>query len=245
MAWSHAMTLHDVLRRLAAAAALLLGATVFPATGTAADSFVEPAALHKAVDDFLRRETQGLPGSVSYTVGPIDPRTRLASCPAFETFLAPGARLWGKSSVGVRCPGPNPWTIYVTTDIRVAATYFVSARPLAPGQVIQPDDLVARNGDLGQLPAGIVTDARTAVGKTLANGIGSGQPLRQDMLRAPMVVQQGQSVKLVSQGLGFKVSSEGRAINNALEGQIAQVRSASGQVISGVARPGGIIEVTY
>ena len=56
---------------------------------------------------------------------------------------------------------------------------------------------------------------------------------------------QGQSVKLVSQGPGFKVSSDGRAINNALEGQIAQVRSASGQVISGVARAGGIIEVNY
>jgi flagellar basal body P-ring formation protein FlgA len=243
------MTLHDALKLLLAAAAAMLAAataTVAIAPASAqAQAFVEPPAIQKAIEAFLKRETLGLPGEVGYSIGPVDPRTRLPSCPALETFLAPGARLWGKSSVGVRCAAPNPWTIYVSVDVRVTASYFVAARPLAQGQTLRDDDLIARQGDLGQLPAGIVTDPRTAVGKTIANSIGAGQPLRQDMLRAQMVVQQGQSVKLVSQGPGFKVSSEGRAINNALEGQIAQVRSASGQVISGVARAGGVIEVSY
>nr|WP_291983235.1 flagellar basal body P-ring formation chaperone FlgA [Candidatus Accumulibacter sp. ACC005] len=65
------------------------------------------------------------------------------------------------------------------------------------------------------------------------------------MLTAPWAVQQGQSVKLQSTGAGFSVSNEGKALNNASDGQIAQVRTASGQVVSGVARPGGVVEVTY
>jgi flagella basal body P-ring formation protein FlgA len=242
------MTRHDALKLLAAAAALLAAATasvVLAPASARAEGFVDPPAIQKAIDAFLRRETLGLPGEVTYSIGSIDARTRLPSCPGLETFLAPGVRLWGKSSVGVRCPPPNPWTIYVGVEVRITASYFVAARPLAQGEMLRDDDLVARQGDLGQLPAGVVTDPRTAIGKTVANSLGAGQPLRHDMLRAQMVVQQGQSVKLVSQGPGFKVSSEGRAINNALEGQIAQVRSASGQVISGVARAGGIIEVSY
>ena len=65
------------------------------------------------------------------------------------------------------------------------------------------------------------------------------------MLRSPLVVTQGQGVRLVTQGPGFQVSSEGRALGNAADGQSVQVRSASGQTVSGVARSGGIVEVRY
>jgi flagella basal body P-ring formation protein FlgA len=68
--------------------------------------------------------------------------------------------------------------------------------------------------------------------------------LRSDQLIAPWVVQQGQSVKMQSSGPGFSVSSEGKALNNAAAGQLVQVRTNSGQTVSGIARPGGIVEVT-
>lgn len=34
-------------------------------------------------------------------------------------------------------------------------------------------------------------------------------------------------------------------MNNAAEGQIAQARLANGQTVSGIARPGGIIEIGH
>jgi flagella basal body P-ring formation protein FlgA len=58
------------------------------------------------------------------------------------------------------------------------------------------------------------------------------------------VVRQGQTVKTVSRGAGFSVSSEGRALHNAQEGQIVQVRTPSGQTVSGIARSGGIVEMS-
>jgi len=41
------------------------------------------------------------------------------------------------------------------------------------------------------------------------------------------------------------VSAEGRALANANEGQVVQVKVASGQVVSGIARVGGQIQVGY
>lgn len=203
------------------------------------------AVIHKAVEQFLRRETQGLPGQVSHAVGAIDARLSLAACPAPEVFLPPGARLWGQSTVSVRCMGASPWQIYVPVTVRVAGTYYAAARALAQGQTISADDLLARQGDLTQLPGGAISDPALAIGRTVAAGIAAGLPLRTDLLRAPLVVQQGQTVQVVSRGRGFSVTSEGRAVTHATLGQVAQVRTATGQTVSGIARADGMVEVSF
>jgi len=59
-----------------------------------------------------------------------------------------------------------------------------------------------------------------------------------------LVVQQGQNVILHAAGRGFRVTAEGKALNNAQEGQVAQARTASGQTVSGIARPSGVVEIT-
>jgi flagella basal body P-ring formation protein FlgA len=108
-----------------------------------------------------------------------------------------------------------------------------------------PEDLSLMRGDLARLPAGAIVDPTHAIGQQLAVSLGAGQPLRKNMLRAPRVVTQGQGVKLVTQGPGFRVSATGRALGNAADGQLVQVRGPSGKNISGIARAGGVVEVGY
>jgi flagellar basal body P-ring formation protein FlgA len=203
------------------------------------------AAIQKAVDNFLRTQTAGLPGKVTYTIGAIDTRVVLPACPALDVYLPSGARLWGQTSVGVRCSDTATWNIYVSAEVRVAGEYLVTARPLPNGQLLTTSDLVTQTGDLTQLPAGILTEPKQAVGKILAASLAAGQPVRQDLLRSPLVVRQGQTVKLQSSGQGFQVTAEGRALNNAQDGQVAQVQTASGHTVSGVARSGGVVEITF
>lgn len=205
----------------------------------------DPAEVRKLVEDFLGVQTKGLPGQASFTVGSIDPANNLAPCPALEAFLPANARPWGRTNVGVRCQVEGGWSIYVPVQVKVVGDYFVTARPLARGQVIAAADLLKRSGDLAELPAGVVTEAAQATGRTLNISVQSGHILRADSLHAPLVVQQNQNVKVVSKGKGFQVATEGRALNNATEGQVVQVRITTGQTVSGIARPGGIVEVTY
>lgn len=202
-------------------------------------------ALREVVQQFLHTQAAGLPGSTSITVGSIDPRLNLAACPTPEAFFPSGSRAWGKTTVGVRCTAPVTWTVYVSANVRVYGEYLAAAAPLAQGQSIGPNDIVKMKGDLTNLPAGVITDASQAVGRTMSMSLAAGMPLRQDVLRAQQAIQQGQTVRVVSNGKGFQVSAEARALNNANEGQVAQARTASGQVVSGVARMGGIIEVVY
>lgn len=206
----------------------------------------EAEPVKQAIEEFLRVQTKGLPGQVSFTVGKIEPHNGLVPCSAFEVSLPAGARAWGNTNVKVHCQSENSWDIFVPVKVRIVGDYLVTARSLAQGQVIAEADLTRNRGDLTNLPNGVLTETSQAIGKSLAQSVPSGQPLRSDMLRLALVVQQGQGVKVLSKGPGFQVTGgEGRALNNAMDGQVVQVRMANGHVVSGIARPGGVVEVTY
>ena len=203
------------------------------------------STIKAAVEEFLRVQTSGLPGKATYTAGAIDPRLQLAACAAMDVFSPPGSRLWGTSSVGVRCGAPTPWTIYVTVTVRVTGPYLASAKALTAGQALNQADFTVMNGDLTQMPAGVATDAAQVVGKTLVSPVAPGQPIRADLLRTPNAILSGQNVKVISEGSGFRVAADGKAVNNAAVGQVAQVRMNSGQTISGIALADGTVEVKF
>lgn len=196
-----------------------------------------------AVQFALQQTAQS--GNVSVTAGALDSRLRFPACPSMEFFLPAGGRLWGNSNIGVRCPAPSAWSLYVPVNVKIKADIVFSARPLQSGQKLGEADILLKNDDITQFAAGVITDPKQALGKTVGLGVAAGYPLRIDMLRAPNVILQGQSVKIIAQGQGFQVNAEGKAMNNAADGQIVSVRSPSGKIIKGTAREGGYVEVPF
>lgn len=207
--------------------------------------FQNLAQLRTQVEEFLLTQTVGYPGKVSAAAVAVDNRLKLASCEKLQMFLPNGSRAWGKTSVGVKCTAPQAWTIYVQANVEVMAEYLIAAVPLAQGQIISEQDLAKAQGDLARLPPGVFTDAAQAVGRSVYVPLSAGTVLRQEMLRIMPVVQQGQKVVLNSIGKGFMVTAEGTALANATEGQRVRVKVGNGQVVSGLARQGGLIDVIY
>ena len=203
------------------------------------------AAIKRTVEQFLQVQAGGLPGQVTVTVGAIDPRMQLAACPDPQAFFMPGARAWGKTTVGVRCATPSTWTVYIQANVTVVGEYIAAAAPLVQGQPIDANQLTVLKGDLTMLPAGIATDASQVIGRSASVSLPPGTPLRLDTLRSKPVVQSGQLVRLVSSGSGFSVSAEGRAMSTAGDGQVVQVKTGNGQQITGIAKTGGMVEVAF
>jgi flagella basal body P-ring formation protein FlgA len=226
-------------------ALLLTSSLAQPAPAPPAPQRPDLAALKTVVEQYLLAQSAGLAGEANIEVGAIDPRMSLAACPAPQAFQQPGARPWGKTTVGVRCAAPSAWTVYIQAKVSVQGEYVAAAVPLAQGQPIQQSQLVLMKGDLAAMPNGVVTDMAQAVGRSSTVSLPSGAPLRLDALKSKPVVQQGQLVRVVSAGAGFKVSAEARAIGTAAEGQVVQVRTPAGAIISGVAQAGGLVEVVF
>jgi flagella basal body P-ring formation protein FlgA len=200
------------------------------------------ARIRSAVGAFVQQQTATLPGKATFQVDEIDRRIVLPDCARLEAFLPAGSQLIGKTAVGVRCAEKDGWSIFVPVQIRLSVDLLVSVSQLPAGHVLQAGDFARQTTETTRLTG--FTDPRQVVGKVLRYGIAAGQVLREDMLRLPYSVTQGQVVQLAVQGRGFSIRSEGVALNNASEGQTVQVRVAAGRVIGGIARAGGVVEVS-
>lgn len=204
----------------------------------AADS----ATILDTAEQHLRLQTKGIAGKTTITMGQLD-SSRLPTCSALEAFTPQGGKMVGRTHVGVRCLSPNSWTILVPAQIAVTGNYVTTARPLIAGQMISEADLVTLSGDISHFPVGVARDPAGVIGKTVRNSLGAGQAIRFDQLVPPIVIRQGQTVKVTSKGPGFAVSAEGKAVNNAAPGQNVQIRMNSGQTISGTTRADGSVEI--
>jgi len=227
--------------------ALIAGLSIvcFAAAAPTAAPRQDDETIRRLVEQFLQVQALGLPGEIGITVGQIDPRLYLASCASPEAFLPGGNKAWGKTTVGVRCPEPTRWTVYISATVHVTGDYVAAVGALAQGQIVGQHDVAMVHGDLTTLPPGVATELSQVVGLTVARSVPAGLPVRQESLRNQLAIQQGQVVRLISSGEGFRVSAEGRALTNASDGQLAQAKTAGGQVVSGVARTGGNLEVSY
>ncbi|WP_175796191.1 flagellar basal body P-ring formation chaperone FlgA [Burkholderia anthina] len=202
----------------------------------------DPEAIRRTALTFLQQQIAGLPGKTTATVAAAFPRG-LAACTTLEPFLPTGARLWGRTTVGVRCAGERPWTVYLQAKVTVQATYYVAARQITPGEPLTAADLVARDGDLTVLPLAVITDPAQAVGATALARISAGLPLRQDMLKSAASVSAGQTVRVVAAGPGFTISAEGSVLANAAPGQSVRVRMAAGQIVTAIVKDAGTVEI--
>lgn len=207
--------------------------------------FQDTNSLRIAAQEFLSTQTTGFPGQMKITIGKIDNRLKLPACLNVSPFLLPGSKPWGKISMGIRCSTPKPWTIYVSAQIEITANYYVTTTPLSQGQLIGVTDIRQVSGDLSALPTGVVTNPSQVIGRSLLTSLASGSVLRMDSLKSTPVIQQGQSIKVMSAGPGFQVTTEAVALNNANEGQVAKAKTISGQLVSGIARVGGIIDINF
>jgi flagella basal body P-ring formation protein FlgA len=212
----------------------LLAAACASAAGAPLDDKVRAT-----IENFLLAHAAGAPGQVTVRVP--DPANPLPACTALQPFLPRGVTPWGRVSVGVRCADERPWTRFIGAQVAVQGKYIAAARAIGAGHALGGADVVERSGDLTKLPRTVLTDPALAAGMVAANPIAPGAPLRSDLLRAPVVIRQGQVVRVVTEGAGFTLTTDGRALTQAAAGAAVQVRTTAGRLLTGTARPDGSV----
>lgn len=233
--------------KLFALPALVAGSTALAASAFAqvqpAQALQDPAQVAAAAEEFLQLQAAGYPGAATVSVEP--PRlAHHARCDRLEPFLSSGQRLRSRMTVGVRCAAPQTWTTYVQANLSIQGHYYVANRGINVGDTLSLDDLNAREGDILRLSNGVVFDPSQVVGHIAQQRIPVGSPIKSSALRDPNSIVRGQAVRTEARGVGFVANGEGQALQSGAPGAQIQVRTSSGQIVTGTVVNGTTVQVT-
>lgn len=205
-------------------------------TGTRAQADA-PDALAELARRYAAQEAAAAGLSrVEVSAGRLDPRLRLPACAEVQPFLPSGARLWGRTRVGLRCVnGVTKWNAYVPVTVNVYGMALVSTAALPAGHVLSAADLRQAEVNLAEdMHNPALADAQVVLGRTLARALAPGQALKRASLKPRQWFDAGSRVRVRAVGQGYAVAGAGVAITAGLEGQPARVRTDSGRVVSGM-----------
>ncbi len=227
----------------ASSAVLALGALPLAAQAQAqaapADGAQEAIRLTQQWLDDLVARTQPAGGNklrMEVSVGSLDERLRLAPCARVEPYLPTGTRLWGRTRLGLRCidGAAARWNVFLPITVKAFGPGWVLRGAVPSGTVLTADDAVQEEVDWAAEASAVLVDPDQWVGMVVTRPLSGGQALRQTMLKPPQVFAVGAQVRVVAQGNGFQVTSDGQAVSSGVIGQTARVRMDNGRVMSGV-----------
>lgn len=225
-------------------AAILLGATVAPAA-TAATAWEEHARIRATAESYAIDVAEGLAPNgarVRVTATNIDSRLRLPACSMAPTAFGMSGQTGIPSSVGVRCEGAKPWSIYVPVKVEVITDVVVLAAVAERGATLGAHQLKLEPRDVSGLIRGYLTDIAATEGMVLTRPTQPGTVLNLSLLAPERLVMRGERVQLRAGNGPIAVSVEGEAMADAARGERVRVRNiASGSVVEGIVAEAGVV----
>lgn len=171
---------------------------------------------------------------IEVVVGQLPPHLKLAPCAQVVPYLPPGVRPLGRSRLGLRCAdGVARWNVSLPVTVRLWAPSLVATGALPAGTVLEARHLGTADVDLAARVDPAIGTADRAIGRTLQRSLSAGDAVRLADLKVRQMFNTGDTVRIVGNGPGYSVSSEGQAMGPGLEGQHARVRTDSGRIITG------------
>ena len=168
----------------------------------------------------------------SISVGYLDSRLNLHQCQQdLQTFLAPGAKTLGKTTVGVRCNDDKPWALYVSATVNGYAEVFITRHNIDKGQILSETDIVAVERNLADLNYGYFIDKKALLGKAATRRLNRDLIITPAHVKAPILIKRGEQVALIAKANGFSVRMNGKAMMNGTKGQLIRVKNLSSKRI--------------
>lgn len=179
-------------------------------------------------------------------VGELDSRLRLQACNTeVEAFLPRGQVSLGHQTVGVKCSGDTPWTVYVPVNVKLMQAVVVASRPLPAKHILTEQDLAVRMVDVSRLRQTYVSDKVLLTGQQLKHSMSVGAVIGQNNVKPEKIIRRGEMITLVAEAGSMQVKMNGTALSDAILGQKIRVKnSSSKRVVEGIVQAPGLVKVS-
>jgi flagella basal body P-ring formation protein FlgA len=183
-------------------------------------------SIQQAVNNHLRQTFSHHGNQLQITVSPLDHRLSLNHCETpLETFDPPGGVKTGRTTVGVKCLQPKPWTLYVSADVGLEMPVVVATRDLSRSTPIEAGDLELKVMDTTHLLRGHFEETEKLVGNRLKRTLRRGQVITPSMLVATRTVRRGERITIRSTIGKIEVRSQGKALRDGNPGDLIPVQN--------------------
>ncbi len=226
------------------AMALLLLLTLIPIQLLARDIQPHSSITHAAHQHILD-QANDYPSPPEVTVGRLDNRLRLAKCDQpLKSFNAQGRHTMGKITVGVRCDGTHPWSLFVPVNVKVMTKVIVARNSLPRGAIIGPSDITMKHRDLSRLHRGYLENKQLVLGKKLRQRMRKNQVVTPSQLETPNAIKRNNKVTIVASNKTLQIRMAGKALQSGGLGDLIRVRNESSkkELDARIIAP-GIVEV--
>jgi flagella basal body P-ring formation protein FlgA len=219
------------LRHLKGAAPIMLAVFLSPANGSTAgapETLQSHGSIREAAKQHILEHSEEYPAPPEIQAGHLDNRLRLAACgQPLQTFSPPGKRMLGKVTVGVRCEGDKPWTLYVPVNVAVMSQVVVAKTELSRGSSVTRDDVKLEKRDIARLHRGYLDSLEKAIGKTVKYSVRPNQVVTPSRLVTPLAVKRNSRVLILAANSSVQVRMSGTALENGSIGQRIRVKNRS------------------
>jgi flagella basal body P-ring formation protein FlgA len=101
--------------------------------------------------------------------------------------------------------------VWTSATIEMFVEVVVAAKPLQKHMTISEDVIELRQMDLAHLPANVITDPQSVLGKRTRSTISAKTVLRTDLIELPPLVKRGDIVVIVAESKGLRITALGKA----------------------------------
>lgn len=206
----------------------------------------DTAIIAAAAVDHARGLVTAHHGDVEVVARTIDPRLRLHRCDqALETYLPPGSNIANGGVVGVRCPAPVAWKIFVPVTVERRAMVARATRSLPAGHQLLAGDIEWVRRTLRSHDAVLIKGVDNPVGQLLRQPSAGGQVIRANMLRPALAIRRGERVTLAVSDAALRIRMYGKALSDGALGQRVRARNdSSGRIVEGIVKGQGLVEIS-
>jgi len=211
---------------IASTLATCLLLSLFGAPQTMADAAQSHESIRQAVRGHLQALHQDSTAEVEIEIDRLDRRLRLSRCNTpLETFAPRSKRSSGRLTVGVRCNGDKPWSLYVPGRLSLFEQVVVATREIPRGSRIGPDDLSLQRRDLSRLQRGYFLNPDQVLGQAAKRRITRDRPLSPGLVEIPPAVTRGSRVSIIAVMGGIEARTAGIALSDGRPGERIRIEN--------------------
>ena len=191
--------------------------------------------LSKQVKDLIAQQFNHKPEAI--TIGYAKDIPKL-SCDTPTLSLLNKNKPWGNMTISVQCENKKRFMqIYVA----VSGYYLIAKQPITAGSVITEDLLDLKFGWLDKLPSSVILNKSDAINHIASRNINQNETIKTAILQKIWLVKVGQMVKVIIDGEDYQVTTNGKALNNAILDDKISVKLSSGNIVEGILTNQGVI----